>query len=344
MDGFFVDYGGLNDFQRKHTARQSTANDFVRAFEQLHPQPADFPEAAGDSQTMINEQSTAAVTAAGLVSASHHDTTLKVNAMGSHYGQAEAANTGAVTTLAKETDTGAAVTLAGGANWDEEPPVGPRGMSFAVQATSAISSLTGLLRATNLKRDPFYAFVGGSAAAGLNMVATMIVVANTRDADVWEQRGYAAASLRDGLTEHAGAIRHAADATGDHLRGDAGDAFRGFVTTDVVVPNKTLADAAGEMALYSMAAAEAQRKFNNQIIAAASVSMLLGTPAAYWLPPVQGAVAVWWLLYVLRCRRELKNDFAAAAAHLGRTAALHDISHKLRGGSGTQAAPRTVTV
>ncbi|MFC4591044.1 hypothetical protein [Sphaerisporangium corydalis] len=343
MDGFFVDYSGLKDLHQDYSARQPDVNGFFRTFEELHPRPEDFPEAAGDSRLRIDEQSAQAVTAAGLLSAGHPGTTLKVQTMAYRYGQAEDATTGATTTLAEGPGAVPAV-LAEGPGEDEQRPLAPRLGADMVQISALIGSVAGYYRGARLGGSALMS-VGGLVGSGLvTLAATIIVQDNVRDPDVWAQRGRAAAQLRDGLTEHADGVHHAAGVSGENLKGEAGDTFRGFVATDVVAPNRTLADAAGEISLYSLAAGDAQKTFNDRITVGSGLATLASAPAAYLYPPLQVSVAILWLMYVMHCRDDLRSGYAAAAGHLSRTGELSTVNAKLRGGTGTGGAPATVTI
>ncbi|MET8145809.1 hypothetical protein ABZU32_36365 [Sphaerisporangium sp. NPDC005288] len=328
MDGFFVDYGGLRDFVRGHSARQPDVDAFPGALSELMPRPADYPEAAGDFRTRFDRHASAAATTAALLREGHHKAGADVRTAGLRYGQAEEATAGMVA-ASGEHSAGRTGAVLGG---------------LGVQASAILASVAGAGRAARMGRSPAMPAAGGGGSALLTMAATLIVIANARDPEAWERRGLAAARLGTNVTEHADGVQGAVRASHDHLRGEAGDAFRSLMLSDVVAPTRTLSEAVGEMSAAALAAGDAQRRFNERIVKGAPLAMLAGAPAGYLLPPTQVTVAALWLIYVVNCRKRLRQDLEAAGGYLGRTGALSEVAGRLGRDRPAPGRPPAVTI
>ncbi|MGW4642963.1 hypothetical protein ACWEN6_30905 [Sphaerisporangium sp. NPDC004334] len=90
--------------------------------------------------------------------------------------------------------------------------------------------------------------------------------------------------------------------------------------------------------------ATGDHRFNEQIVRGAPLAMLASAPAGYLLPPAQVTVAALWLIYVINCRKRLREDLEAAGGHLGRTGALSEVAERLGRDRSAPGRPPTVTI
>jgi hypothetical protein len=333
VDGYFVDFDELAGLRARFSQLQSDAGSFFRGLGELHPNAAEFPGVAADSQERMLRHSSEAVTAAGLLSAGHQSVTQRMHTMGRNYAQAEQANDVAV-------GGRDVVAMAG----EDRPEIAPVISGASVSVGTAIASITGMMRAVRLGRSAGLPLMGSIGGALFNMAALLIILENYRDAGSWEARASAATQVKESVSDHQDSVYEGVLASNDHLDGTAGDAFRASVTSHIATPYGVLADATGEMSDYALAAADAQQTFNHRVTVAALGIATASTTLSIFAPPLQMAIAAIWFGYVSWCRDELKKGFDAAATHLAQTGPLTDENERLRRAGGASSTPRTVEV
>jgi hypothetical protein len=339
LNGYRVDFGGLEDLYKKFSLLQSSVDDFSRRVAGLHPAPADLPEAAADFAIQIDQRSQEAGTLASLLGAGHRSATRKMRATGDRYGSAEVENGRKI--------RGEGELLADHSDPSSAPPYAAWLFAGVVPVSGALSSWAGYMRAARLNRSPVFMGLSTFSALGalsVNLYATSILLRNLRDPGVGEDRSSGAAQLKDDLSGHADVVHRAVNASYDYWEGDTGEAFRASVASQLVRPTEVLAEALGEIASSSSVAAEAQRKFNNTIAFMAPICASLMSSVAYIYPPAELTLAAAWLLFVIDRRDELKASLDRTAAQLGQGGEIAATNEKLRRGLGTSGESPFIAV